>query len=40
MLAAAVDLIETSGDPRRLGLSADGQTLVIANQYGWIDVVP
>ncbi|OGU04444.1 MAG: hypothetical protein A2085_09095 [Gemmatimonadetes bacterium GWC2_71_10] len=35
-----VDLIETSGDPRRLGLSTDGQTLVIANQYGWIDFVP
>lgn len=37
---AVVDLIETSGDPRRLGLSADGQILVIANQYGWIDFVP
>ncbi len=37
---SVVDLIETAGDPRRLGLSADGQTLVIANQYGWIDFVP
>lgn len=30
----------TTTIPRRLGLSGDGQTLVIANQYGWIDFVP
>ena len=39
-VSLAVRKLVTGGRPRGLAISGDGRTLIVANEAGWVDVIP